>query len=195
MVVTYSRLQAVRYKLAFDRYIKEKGYKDIHALVAFSGTVHDPETDIDYTEPGMNLDIVTNKPISESNLPERFGSSDYQVLIAANKYQTGFDQPLLHTMYVDKRLDSVQAVQTLSRLNRMAPGKEETFILDFVNEPQQIHDAFKPYYDTTLLGETSDPQQLEILKHELDQAQIYHWNEVEAFAKIFYKPLKQPSRL
>jgi len=191
MVVTYSRIQAVRYKLAFDRYINEKGYKDIHALVAFSGTVHDPETDIDYTEPGMNLDVVTQRPISESNLPERFGSSDYQVLIAANKYQTGFDQPLLHTMYVDKRLDSVQAVQTLSRLNRTTPGKEETFILDFVNEPQEIHDAFKPYYDTTLLAEPSDPQQLEILKHELDQAQIYHWNEVEAFAKIFYKPVKQ----
>jgi type I site-specific restriction-modification system R (restriction) subunit len=89
-VVTYSRLQAVRYKLAFDRYIKEKGYMDIHALVAFSGTVNDPETDIDYTEPGMNLDVVTQKPISESNLPERFASSDYQVLIAANKYQTGW---------------------------------------------------------------------------------------------------------
>jgi type I restriction enzyme, R subunit len=191
MVVTYSRLQAVRYKLAFDRYINEKGYKDIHALVAFSGTVHDPETEIDYTEPGMNLDIVTQKPISESNLPERFASSDYQVLIAANKYQTGFDQPLLHTMYVDKRLDSVQAVQTLSRLNRTAPGKEEAFILDFVNEPQEIHDAFKPYYDTTLLADTSDPQQMEMLKHELDQTQVYHWSEVEAFAKIFYKPVKQ----
>jgi type I restriction enzyme R subunit len=96
MVVTYSRLQAVRYKLAFDRYINEKVYKDTHALVAFSGTVHDPETDIDYTEPGMNLDIVTQKPISESNLLERFGSSDYQVLIAANKYQTGFDHAGLH---------------------------------------------------------------------------------------------------
>jgi type I restriction enzyme R subunit len=191
VVVTYSRLQAVRYKLAFDRYTKEKGYSDIHALVAFSGTVRDPETDIYYTEPGMNPDIVTRKPISESNLPERFDSSDYQVLIAANKYQTGFDQPLLHTMYVDKRLDSVQAVQTLSRLNRMAPGKEETFILDFVNDPQEIHDAFKPYYDTTLLAETSDPQQLEILKHDLDQAQVYHWSEVEAFAKIFYKPANQ----
>jgi type I restriction enzyme R subunit len=191
MVVTYSRIQAVRYKLAFDRYIKEKGYKGIHALVAFSGTVHDPETDVDYTEPGMNLDIITQKPISESALPERFGSSDYQVLIAANKYQTGFDQPLIHTMYVDKRLDSVQAVQTLSRLNRTAPGKEEAFILDFVNDPQEIHDAFKPYYDTTLLAETSDPQQLEILKHELDQAQVYHWSEVEAFAKIFYKPVNQ----
>jgi type I restriction enzyme R subunit len=190
-VVTYSRLQAVRYKLAFDRYIKEKGYLNIHALVAFSGTVHDPETEIDYTEPGMNPDIVTQKPISESALPERFGSSDYQVLIAANKYQTGFDQPLLHTMYVDKRLDSVQAVQTLSRLNRTGPGKEETFILDFVNEHQEIHDAFKPYYDTTLLAETSDPQQLEILKHELDQAQVYHWSEVEAFARIFYKPVNQ----
>lgn len=191
MLVTYSRLQAVRYKLAFDRYIEEKGYNDIHALVAFSGTVHDPEAGLDYTEPGMNLDVITQKPISESALPERFESSDYQVLIAANKYQTGFDEPLLHTMYVDKRLDNVQAVQTLSRLNRTAPGKEEAFVLDFVNEPQDIHDAFKPYYDTTLLAETSDPQQLEILKHELNETQIYHWGEVETFAKIFYKPRNQ----
>jgi len=190
MVVTNSRIQAVRYKLAFDRYIKEREYLDIHALVAFSGTVHDPETGTDYTEPGMNPDVVTQKPISESALPERFNSTEYQILIAANKYQTGFDQPLLHTMYVDKRLDNVQAVQTLSRLNRTAPGKEETFILDFINEPQEIYEAFKPYYDTTLLAETSDPQQLEILKHELDQAQVYHWSEVEAFAKIFYKPVR-----
>jgi type I restriction enzyme R subunit len=188
MLVTYSRLQAVRYKLAFDRYIQEKGYKGIHALVAFSGTVHDPETGLDYTEPGMNLDIISGKSISEAALPERFDSNDYQILIAANKYQTGFDQPLLHTMYVDKRLDGVQAVQTLSRLNRTAPGKEETFVLDFVNEPQDIHDAFKPYYDATLLAETSDPQQLENLKHELNRAQVYHWSEVEAFARILYKP-------
>ena len=188
MVVTSSRLHAVRYKLAFERYIAEKGYTDVRPLVAFSGTVRDPDTGQEYTEPGMNTDVVTGKPISEAQLPERFDSPDYQVLLVANKYQTGFDQPLLHTMYVDKRLDGVQAVQTLSRLNRMIPGKDAPFVLDFVNEAEDIFRAFKPYYDRTELAEASDPARLEELKHELDQAQVYHWSEVEAFARIFYKP-------
>jgi type I restriction enzyme R subunit len=187
MVVTSSRLHAVRYKLAFDRYLERQGYTDIRPLVAFSGTVRDPETGIEYTEPGMNTDCVTGKAISETQLPERFGSSDYQVLLVANKYQTGFDQPLLHTMYVDKRLDGVQAVQTLSRLNRKIPGKDEPFVLDFVNPPEDIYRAFKPYYDATSLQESSDISKVEALKHELDQAQVYHWSEVEAFAKIFYR--------
>lgn len=193
MVVTSSRLHAVRYKLAFDRYIGENGYTDIRTLVAFSGKVKDPETTQEFTEPGMNPDIVTGKPISESQLPDHFESSDYQILLVANKYQTGFDQPLLHTMYVDKRLDGVQAVQTLSRLNRMIPGKDEPFVLDFFNEADDIYRAFKPYYDKTGLREPSDPSQLETLKHELDQAQVYYWSELEAFAKIFYKPLEKQS--
>ncbi len=192
MVVTSSRLHAVRYKIAFERYIKEHGYTDVRPLVAFSGTVKDPDTGLEYTEPGMNIDCVSGNPISEGQLPERFGSSDYQVLLVANKYQTGFDQPLLHTMYVDKRLDGVQAVQTLSRLNRKIPGKDEPFVLDFVNPPDDIYHAFKPYYDATSLQETSDITKLEAMKHELDQAQIYHWSEVAAFAKIFYRaPDKQ----
>jgi type I restriction enzyme R subunit len=191
MVVTSSRLHAVRYKLAFERYIKANAYADIGVLVAFRGTVKDPETGLEYTEPGMNPDVVTAKPISESQLPERFDSPDYQVLLVANKYQTGFDQPLLHTMYVDKRLDGVQAVQTLSRLNRKIPGKDEPFILDFINPPEDIYRAFKPYFDTTSLQDSSDPTQLEKLKHELDQAQIFHWSEVEAFARIFYRPEEQ----
>ena len=190
MVVTSSRLHAVRYMQAFERYIAEKGYTDIRPLVAFSGTVEDPDTGLEYTEPGMNIDVVTGKPISEAQLPERFDSPDYQVLLVANKYQTGFDQPLLHTMYVDKRLDGVQAVQTLSRLNRMIPGQGAPFVLDFVNDAEDIYRAFKPYYDKTGLQEASDPQQLETLKHELDQAQVYHWSEVEAFAQIFYKPVE-----
>jgi type I restriction enzyme, R subunit len=193
MVVTSSRLHAVRFKLAFDRYIKENGYTDIRPLVAFSGTVRDPDTGLDYTEPGMNRDIVTGKPISEGALPERFDSPDYRVLLVANKYQTGFDQPLLHTMYVDKRLDGVQAVQTLSRLNRMIPGKDAPFVLDFVNEAEDIFGAFKPYYDKTGLREASDPAQLEKLKHELDEAQVYYWSEVEAFAQVFYKPPERQS--
>lgn len=188
MVVTTSRLHAVRYMLAFQRYIQEKGYEDVRPLVAFSGTVKDPDTRLEYTEPKMNIDVVSGESISEKQLPERFASPDYQVLLVANKYQTGFDQPLLFAMYVDKRLDGVQAVQTLSRLNRMIPGKEAPFVLDFVNEAENIYKAFKPYYDATSLQETSDPQQLEAMKFELDSAQVYHWSEVEAFARVFYKP-------
>ncbi|MDP1696950.1 MAG: type I restriction endonuclease [Xanthomonadaceae bacterium] len=191
MVVTASRIQAVRYKLAFERYIKEQAYTDIRSLVAFSGTVKDPDTGVEYTEPGMNPDAVTGKPISESQLPERFGSSDYQVLLVANKYQTGFDQPLLCAMYVDKRLDGVQAVQTLSRLNRKIAGKDEPFVLDFVNKPEDIYAAFKPHFDSTSLQESANPEMLPSIKHALDQLQIYHWSEVEAFARIFYR---QPDR-
>jgi len=189
MVVTSSRLHAVRYMKAFERYLSVNKIEGIRPLVAFSGTVKDPDTGVEYTEPGMNIDCVCGKPISERLLPERFASPDYQVLLVANKYQTGFDQPLLCAMYVDKRLDGVQAVQTLSRLNRKIPGKEMPFVLDFVNEAQDIYRAFKPYYDATSLQEGSDPQKLETLKHELDAAQVYYWSEVEAFAKIFYKPL------
>ncbi len=193
MVVTSSRLHAVRFKLAFEHYIADNEYTDIRPLVAFSGTVRDPDTGLEYTEPGMNRDVITGKPIGEGQLPERFDSPDYQVLLVANKYQTGFDQPLLHTMYVDKRLDGVQAVQTLSRLNRMIPGKDAPFVLDFVNEAEDIFRAFKPYYDKTGLQQASDPSQLERLKHELDQAQVYHWSEVEAFAQVFYKPMERQS--
>lgn len=193
MVVTSSRLHAVRYKLAFERYLEAKGYTDVRPLVAFSGTVRDPETGEDYTEPGMNIDTVTGRTISEAALPERFASPDYQVLLVANKYQTGFDQPLLCAMYVDKRLDGVQAVQALSRLNRMVPGKEAPFVLDFVNDAEDIFRAFKPYYDRTELAEPSDPARLEALKHELDQEQIYFWSEVVAFAQVFYKPVRRQS--
>ena len=174
MVVTSSRLHAVRYMQAFERYIAEHGYTDIRPLVAFSGTVLDPDSGEEFTEPGMNTDVVTGKSISESALPGRFASPDYQILLVAEKYQTGFDQPLLQAMYVDKRLDGVQAVQTLSRLNRIAPGKAPPFVLDFVNDPEDIRDAFAPYYDRTELLETSDPYRLEELKHELDGMQVYH---------------------
>jgi type I restriction enzyme R subunit len=190
MVVTSSRLHAVRYKLAFERYLTEKLYTNIRALVAFSGTVRDPETGHEYTEPGMNRNILTGRSISEAELPARF-ESDYQVLLVANKYQTGFDQPLLCAMYVDKRLDGVQAVQTLSRLNRKILGKDPPFVLDFVNEAQNIYLAFKPYYDKTELSEASDPSMLDALKHDLDRAQVYHDSEIEAFAQVFYKPIEK----
>jgi type I restriction enzyme, R subunit len=188
MVVTGSRLHAVRYMQSFQKYIEENKYTDVRPLVAFSGTVKDPDSGEEFTEPGMNTDVVTGKPISESQLPERFDSSDYQVLLVANKYQTGFDQPLLCAMYVDKRLDGVQAVQTLSRLNRTHAGKEPPFVLDFVNEAEGIYEAFKPYYDVTTLQEPSDPSHLEVLKHELNAFQVYYWSEVEAFAQVFYLP-------
>lgn len=136
----------------------------------------------------MNIDVITGKSISEMQLPDRFDSFDYQVLLVANKYQTGYDQPLLCAMYVDKRLDGVQAVQTLSRLNRQYAGKEPPFVLDFVNDSDDIYKAFKPYYDVATLEEPSDPNHLEVLKHELNAFQVYFWSEVEAFARIFYVP-------
>ena len=188
MVVTGSRLHAVRYMLSFQKYISENHYTDIRPLVAFSGTVKDTETDLEYAEPSMNIDVVTGKPISETQLPDKFDSSDYQVLLVANKYQTGFDQPLLCAMYVDKRLDGVQAVQTLSRLNRNYAGKEEPFVLDFVNKAEDICQAFKPYYNVTTLEEPSDPNHLEKLKHELNSFQVYQWSEVEGFCHVFYLP-------
>jgi type I restriction enzyme, R subunit len=188
MVVTGSRLHAVRYKQAFDTYLAEKGYGDIGVLVAFSGSVKDPDLpSVEYTEVGMNGGI------RERELPDKFDTDGYHVLIAANKYQTGFDQPLLHTMYVDKRLSGVQAVQALSRLNRIHPGKTETFVLDFVNDTEEIRGSFQPYYEQTTVAESAEPQQLYDLQHKLDAAQVYYQSEVEAFAKVFYKPSAKQS--
>jgi type I restriction enzyme R subunit len=180
MVVTSSRLHAVRYKEAFDKYIKAKGYDDIKTLVAFSGTVIDDGNE--YTEVGMN------QGIKERELPERFASKDYQVLLVAEKYQTGFDQPLLHTMFVDKRLKGIHAVQTLSRLNRRHPGKEETFVLDFVNEPGDIQEAFQPFYEQTMVGEQAEPSQLYDLQAKLESSGVFYPAEVDEFAKVFFKP-------
>jgi len=180
MVVTGSRLHAVRYKEAFDKYLKDHGYSHLKTLVAFSGTVVD-DLEKEYTEVGMN------KGIREKELPRVFASDEYQVLIVAEKYQTGFDQPLLHTMYVDKRLAGVQAVQTLSRLNRTHPGKEDTFVLDFVNEPDGIYEAFKPYYEAPSVGDRANPQELNDMKSELDARQVYYHAEVENLCKVFFK--------
>ena len=182
MVVTSSRLHAVRYKQAFDKYIASKGYSDIKTLVAFSGIVVDPDIkDKTYTE------VEMNKGIREKELADKFASYEYHVLLVAEKYQTGFDQPLLHTMYVDKRLSGVQAVQTLSRLNRTAPGKEDTFVLDFVNDPEEIYESFKPYYEQSSIGEQADPHQLYELQARMDEQHIYHKDEVEDFCRIFFK--------
>jgi type I restriction enzyme R subunit len=178
MVVSRSRLHAVRYKIAFDAYIKAKGYKDLKTLVAFSGTVSDGA--VEYTEVSMN------NGIKEKELPEKFNTAEYCVLIVAEKYQTGFDQPLLHTMYVDKRLGGIQAIQTLSRLNRTCAGKEDTFVLDFVNEPQDIQDAFQPYYEKTIVGERVDYKKLYELSAKMDGFQIYYPEEVAEFSRFFF---------
>ena len=187
MVVTGSRLEAVRYKQGFDDYIKKKGYA-IKTLVAFSGTVQDDKLPgVEYTE------VQMNGGIREKELPEKFATQEYQVLLVAEKYQTGFDQPLLHTMYVDKRLAGIQAVQTLSRLNRTHPLKEDTFVLDFVNDREEIRDAFKVYYEGAEMGEQVDPARMYAIKGELDASGIYLDEEIERFCSVYFKPKQRQS--
>lgn len=186
MVVTEGRLHAVRSKQSFDKYIAEKGYSDVRTLVAFSGIVEDPDAPgKTYTEVGMNGGI------KESELPEHFDSHEYQVLLVAEKYQTGFDQPLLHTMYVDKKLTGLQAVQTLSRLNCTCAGKEDTFILDFRNTPAEIFKAFKPYYEDTPCEPLTDPQHLYRLQHQIEETRLIFVEEVEAFCAVYFKPRRK----
>lgn len=179
MVVTSSRKHAVRYKKAIDEYLDEQGYDDVNALVAFSGTVEDDG--VEHTEQKMN-------GIKETELPSAFDTSEYQLLVVADKYQTGFDQPLLHTMYVDKKLSGVRAVQTLSRLNRTHPWKEDTFVLDFINDRETILDAFQQYYERTTVEEPMDPRHIYQLESELNDYRIYTEREVEQFAEAFFSP-------
>lgn len=195
MVVTGSRLHAVRYKLALDKYIREQAYRDVRTLVAFSGSVtdpNDPSSKADpYTEPEMNAHPVTRVPLKESELPQAFDGDDYNVLVVANKYQTGFDQPRLCAMYVDKRLSGIQAVQTLSRLNRRHTGKTDTFVLDFRNKREDIQKSFQTFYEGTTVLESVDPQRLYELQSQLDAAQVYRKEEVDRFARFFFKPAKK----
>jgi len=187
MVVTGSRLEAVRYKQDFDRYITEKGYP-IKSLVAFSGTVEDDKLpEKSYTE------VEMNRGVKEKELPDTFAKPDYRVLLVAEKYQTGFDQPLLHTMYVDKRLAGIQAVQTLSRLNRTHPLKDDTFVLDFVNDPDEIQEAFRQYYEGSVMGEQVEPEKLYEVKAELDASGIYMQTEVAEFSRVFFAPKRRQS--
>jgi type I restriction enzyme R subunit len=188
MVVCSSRLHALRYKEEFDKYIKEKGY-GLNTLVAFSGKVMTPENPEGITEVEIN-------GVKEAEVPKKFNSPEYQILTVANKYQTGFDQPLLHTMYVDKKLSGVMAVQTLSRLNRTASkyGKEDTFVLDFANDGEEIQEAFQPYYELTTVDETADPNRLYDLKGVIEAAQIIWQSEVDNFCNIFYKSKKLLSK-
>jgi type I restriction enzyme R subunit len=168
MLVTSSRANAVKYKKAFDDYLK-KTHSPYKAVVGFSGEI-DGET-----EASLN-------GFSSANIPSEFEKDQYRFLIVANKFQTGFDQPLLHTMYVDKKLGGVNAVQTLSRLNRSHPLKKDTFVLDFANTTQEIEKAFKPYFESTLLGEATDPNKLFDLQDALDNFQVYTREQVEGFS-------------
>lgn len=182
MLVCGSRLHAKRYYEEFGRYIKKKGYEsEIKILVAFSGKVVDDNAPDGVSEPEMT-------GYSEKELPTIFERDEYKILIVADKYQTGFDQPLLHTMYVDKKLSGVKAVQTLSRLNRMHPGKEDTFVLDFANDRQTILDSFQPYYEVTSVTEETDINHLYDLKARLDEFQVYWTQEIEAFANVYFDP-------
>jgi type I restriction enzyme R subunit len=182
MLVCGSRLHAKRYFEEFNKYIKEKGYhNDIKILVAFSGKVIDDNAPDGVSEPQMT-------GYSEKELPEIFDREEYKILIVADKYQTGFDQPLLQTMYVDKKLSGVKAVQTLSRLNRTCAGKEDTFVLDFANDRETIFASFQPYYEITTVTEETDINHLYDLKARLDEFQIYWETEIEAFANVYFNP-------
>ena len=182
MIVTRSRLHAVRYKLAVDRYLEERDYP-FKALVAFSGTVQDGGRS--YTEAGMNSN-GKGRVIGERQTATEFEKPEYRFLIAANKFQTGFDQPMLHTMYVDKKLGGVNAVQTLSRLNRTHPEKNEAMVLDFENEADAIREAFEPYYETTILSEATDPNLLYETQSRLLDFGVYTETDVNAFARVYF---------
>lgn len=199
MVVTGSRKEVVRYKLGFDKYIADKGYENIRALVAFSGEVSFDEND-------PNGSVLIGEKFTETNMNpglkgrdmrNAFDSDEYQVMLVANKFQTGFDQPKLCAMYVDKKLGGVECVQTLSRLNRTYPGKAEsgTFILDFFNAPEDILESFRPYYQTAELTDVSDPDLIFDLFDKLRGASIFLGQEVEQFCRTFYQESKSNAAL
>jgi type I restriction enzyme R subunit len=190
MLVTRSRLHAVRYKLKFDKVMREMNLP-YGALVAFSGRVHDPETGEDYTEAGMNA------LQGRVSIPEALKLPQYRILIVANKFQTGFDEPLLHTMFVDKQLGGANAVQTLSRLNRTTKGKTSTMVLDFVNEPEQIQEDFQHFYGGNYIPENAltDPNVLYHLLTEIEGYKVYELREVEAYAEILFTMPNEQERL
>jgi len=177
--VTSSRLHAKRYFFEFKKYIREKGYDWIKVLVAFSGTVKDDDVPEGISEPELT-------GFGEKELPGVFEQEDYRILLVAEKYQTGFDQPLLHTMFVDKPLSGVKAVQTLSRINRTHSGKEDTFILDFVNDRDTILKSFQPFYELTTVEQVTDPNHLYGLKNRLDEKQVTWKSEIDAFAQVYF---------
>jgi type I restriction enzyme R subunit len=186
MVVTRSRLHAVKFRQAVDDYLARKGYTDLQALVAFSPGRFDPDRPGEViTESEFNI-LPDGTRLQESALPQYFEETDKAaLLIVAEKYQTGFDQPLLHTMYVDKKLEGVKAVQTLSRLNRTHAGKEDTFILDFVNTVEEIQDAFRPFYEATVT-EPTDPNLVYDTWAAIEEYAVIDVGDAEAFARAFF---------
>ena len=188
MVVTGSRKEAVRYKLEFDKYVQKKAYSQLRAMVAFSGEVRFSATDPHaegligekFTEAGMNPGLKGR------DMRDAFDTNDYHVMIVAQKFQTGFDQPKLCAMYVDKKLGGLDCVQTLSRLNRTYPGKEETYVLDFFNVPEEVLEAFQEYYQTADLLDVSDPNLIWDLYEKLREAGIFLWTEVTRFSEVFF---------
>ena len=199
MVVTSSRKEVVRYKLEFDKYVARKGYQAIQAMVAFSGEVafsaKDPNASgllgEKFTEQSMNPELKGR------DMRKAFDTDEYQLMLVANKFQTGFDQPKLCAMYVDKKLHDVECVQTLSRLNRTYPGKAEsgTYVLDFFNDPQDILEAFQPYYQTAELTTVSDPDLVFDLFDKLCAEGIFTWQEVEQFAVAFFAKNKSSAAI
>ncbi len=199
MVVTSSRKEAVRYKKNFDKYIVEQGYQKIHAMIAFSG-------EVEFSEKDPNSEGLLGEKFTETNMNpglkgrdmrKAFATDDYQVMIVANKFQTGFDQPKLCAMYVDKKLTGVECVQTLSRLNRVYPGKaiSGTYVLDFFNEPDEVLEAFQPFFQTAALSEVSDPNMVHTLFEKLRGAGIFNWQEVTQFYDAFMQNSKSNAAL
>ena len=178
MLVTRSRLHCVKFKLELDKQMKKLGlpYK---CLVGFSGTVYDKDSHKEYTETSMN-------GFSERQTQDNFKDPQFRLLIVCDKFQTGFDEPLLHTMYVDKRLQGLQCVQTLSRLNRSMRGKTDTFVLDFVNKPKIIQESFQPYYQGTLLVEETDPDKLYTIEQQIKEFNLFQDETVNLLVEKFY---------
>ena len=191
MVVVSSRLEAVRWQLALEKYIKEQGYP-LRSLVAFSGEVNDKESG---PEPFKETSKELNPDLKGRDIREAFKDDQFQILLVANKFQTGFDQPLLCGMYVDKRLDGIQAVQTLSRLNRCYPGKDDTYVLDFVNDSDDILNAFKTYYTTAELSDATDRNIILDLRTKLDATGYYEEHEIERVVKVILNPKAKQSQL
>ncbi len=187
MIVTRSRLHAVKFKIAVDSYIRKHGYR-FKTLVAFSGTVKDPSDGQEYTEGTMNS-------MGEAMTATAFRKPDYRMLIVANKFQTGFDEPLLYAMYLDKKLAGVAAVQTLSRLDRTYEGKEDPVVLDFANEPDIIEHAFEQYYGHTTLRHGTDPNILYDFQRQLSDFHIFSDEDIDRFAKIFYDRRNRQEKL
>ncbi|MEK5136377.1 type I restriction endonuclease [Priestia sp. FSL W8-0001] len=188
MIVTPSRLHAVRYMKEFKAYIEEKGYTDLDVLVAFSGSVTDD--DKEYTESSMNV-TKDGERVKENQLKETFHGDDFNLLIVAEKYQTGFDEPLLHTMFVDKKLRGVKAVQTLSRLNRTMQGKKDTFILDFVNTEEEILEAFQPFYEVTTLKEEVNLNLIYDTQSKLRKFALYNDDDIAQVMRLVKQAQKK----